>query len=135
MKSNLFKNLLSGLAFGCVFTFMASVNTANAQEINKIQEIQLKNDGFNTFRSLISQNFNFSNEELPLGVTNSNVKFDVLADGKIANVHAKGQCKDVDKALEEVIAGMLYRLDTTKIGMPMASASYVMPVSVEITER
>lgn len=118
--------------------FMAVMNTAKAQTTNNntIQEVQLnKNDAFSEIRNLLMANFDFTNSDYKQGVVNSEVKFDIAENGKIVNVHSKGDCKNVSKEIENVLSKLLYRVDSKKLNENMIASTYVMPVRVDINNR
>jgi hypothetical protein len=118
--------------------FMAVMNTAKAQTTNNntIQEVQLnKNDAFSEIRNLLMDNFDFTNSDYKQGVVNSEVKFDVAENGKIVNVHSKGDCKNVSKEIENVLTKLQYRIDGNKLNENMIASTYVMPVRVDINNR
>ncbi|MCE3074558.1 hypothetical protein [Chryseobacterium gwangjuense] len=118
--------------------FMAVMNTAKAQTTNNntIQEVQLnKNDAFSEIRNLLMANFDFTNSDYKQGVVNSEVKFDIAENGKIVNVHSKGDCKNVSKEIENVLSKLLYRVDSNKLNDNMIASTYVMPVRVDINNR
>lgn len=121
-----------------VFGFIAVMNTTKAQTSNNntIQEVQLnKNDAFNEIRNLLMANFDFTNSDYKQGIVNSEVKFDIAENGKIVNVHSKGDCKNVSKEIENVLSKLQYRLDSRKLNDNMIASTYVMPVRVDINNR
>ncbi|MDQ1162006.1 hypothetical protein QE422_002374 [Chryseobacterium sp. SORGH_AS 447] len=121
-----------------VFGFVAVMNTTKAQTSNNntIQEVQLnKNDAFNEIRNLLMANFDFTNSDYKQGIVNSEVKFDIAENGKIVNVHSKGDCKNVSKEIENVLSKLQYRLDSRKLNENMIASTYVMPVRVDINNR
>lgn len=121
-----------------VFGFVAVMNTTKAQTSNNntIQEVQLnKNDAFNEIRNLLMANFDFTNSDYKQGIVNSEVKFDIAENGKIVNVHSKGDCKNVSKEIENVLSKLQYRLDSRKLNDNMIASTYVMPVRVDINNR
>lgn len=63
---------------------------------------------------------------------NSELEFKVSDDGKITNVHAKGDCKYVSEELENVMNDLLYKIDVNKLNKNAIAATYVMPVQVRI---
>jgi hypothetical protein len=118
--------------------FIAIMNTAKAQTANNntIQEVQLnKNDAFSEIRNLLMANFDFTNSEYKQGIVNSEVKFDIAENGKIVNVHSKGDCKNVSKEIENVLSKLLYRVDSKKLNENMIASTYVMPVRVDVNNR
>lgn len=133
MKNKVQILIASFLVFGC----MAITNMANAQTSNNtIQEVQLnKNDAFNEIRNLLISNFDFTNSDYKQGIVNSEVKFDVAENGKIINVHSKGDCKNVSKEIENVLSKLQYRVDSNKINQNMIASTYIMPVIVDINNR
>lgn len=136
MKNTLLKKSVFTLLFGAVFAVSASTNFAKAQSAsNEIQEVKLSNDGFNTLRNLIAENFNFTNPDLTVGEMNSTVAFHVSQDGRITDVKASGDCKYVDRELENVMNHLLYRVNRTVMNKMNESYTYTMPVSVLIASR
>ncbi|SDR08532.1 hypothetical protein SAMN05421664_3467 [Chryseobacterium soldanellicola] len=118
--------------------FMALVNTVKAQTTNNntIQEVQLnKNDAFNEVRNLLIANFDFTNSDYKQGIVNSEVQFDIAENGKIVNVHSKGDCKNVSKEIENVLSHLQYKIDSKKLNENMIASTYVMPVRVDINNR
>ncbi|ANF52442.1 MULTISPECIES: hypothetical protein [Chryseobacterium] len=118
--------------------FMAVVNTVKAQTTsnNTIQEVQLnKNDAFSEIRNLLMSNFDFTNSDYKQGVVNSQVQFEVAENGKIVNVHSKGDCKNVSKEIEKVLSSLQYKIDSKKLNENMIASTYVMPVKVDINNR
>lgn len=114
------------------------MNTAKAQATNNntIQEVQLnKADAFSEIRSLLMDNFDFTNSDYKQGIVNSEVKFDIAENGKIVNVHSKGDCKNVSKEIENVLSKLQYRVDSKKLNENMIASTYVMPVRVDINNR
>lgn len=121
-----------------VFGFMAVMNMVKAQASNNntIQEVQLnKNDAFNEIRNLLMANFDFTNSDYKQGIVNSEVKFDIAENGKIVNVHSKGDCKNVSREIENVLSRLQYRIDGQKLNGNMIASTYVMPVRVDINNR
>jgi hypothetical protein len=118
--------------------FMAVVNTVKAQTSNNntIQEVQLnKNDAFNEVRNLLMANFDFTNSDYKQGIVNSEVQFDIAENGKIVNVHSKGDCKNVSKEIENVLSHLQYKIDSKKLNDNMIASTYIMPVRVDINNR
>lgn len=117
---------------------LSVMNTAKAQNTgsNTIQEIQLtKSDTFNDIRSRLMENFDLTNVDYKQGVVNSVVKFDIAKNGKIVNVHSNGDCKMVNKEIENVLSQLDYRVDRKNLNKNMVAYTYVMPVTVEINNR
>lgn len=117
---------------------MTLTNNIKAQTIsnNVIEEVQLnKKDAFTDIRSLLMDNFDFTNEGYKLGVVNSEVRFEISKNGKIVNVHSKGDCKNVSKEIENVLTHLLYKVDVKKLNENMIASTYVMPVTVDISNR
>ncbi|MEY8760836.1 hypothetical protein [Chryseobacterium tongliaoense] len=134
MKNKIQIFVASLFVFGC----MAVVNTAKAQTTNNntIQEVQLnKNDAFSEIRNLLMANFDFTNSDYKQGIVNSEVKFEIAENGKIVNVHSKGDCKNVSKEIENVLSHLQYKVDGSKINDNMIASTYVMPVRVDINNR
>ena len=118
--------------------FVTVMNNAKAQTTNNntIQEVQLnKNDAFSEIRNLLMDNFDFTNSDYKQGIVNSEVKFDIAENGKIVNVHSKGDCKNVSKEIENVLSKLQYRVDSKKLNENMIASTYVMPVRVDINNR
>ena len=131
-KIKIFAASVFVLAFATVF------NTAKAQisSDNTIKEVQLnKNDAFNEIRNLLMSNFDFTNQDYQQGIVNSEVKFDVAENGKIINVHSKGDCKNVSKEIEKILSNLHYRMNPSKLNDKMLASSFVMPVRVDINNR
>lgn len=120
-----------------LFGFLGMFNLVKAQTSdNKIQEVFLNSgDGFGELRKLLKDNFDFTNQDYKEGVVNSNVRFSLSEDGKITNVHANGDCKNVSKEIENVLSHLIYKVDMEKLSQKMVASSYVMPVSVTIDNR
>lgn len=121
-----------------VLAFTTVFNTAKAQisSDNTIKEVQLnKNDAFNEIRNLLMSNFDFTNQDYQQGIVNSEVKFDVAENGKIINVHSKGDCKNVSKEIEKILSNLHYRMNPSKLNDKMLASSFVMPVRVDINNR
>lgn len=118
--------------------FMTVMNTAKAQTNNNntIQEVQLnKNDAFSEIRNLLMANFDFTNSDYKQGIVNSEVKFDIAENGKIVNIHSKGDCKNVSREIENVLSKLQYRVDSKKLNENMIASTFVMPVRVDINNR
>lgn len=118
--------------------FVTVMNTAKAQTTNNntIREVQLKKaDAFNEIRNLLMANFDFTNSDYKQGIVNSEVKFDIAENGKIVNVHSKGDCKNVSREIENVLSRLQYRIDSKKLTENMIASTYVMPVRVDINNR
>lgn len=111
---------------------MAFVNSAHAQS-NSIEEVKVNsNDGFGELRKLVTNNFDFTNPNFSEGFVNSQIEFNVSDNGKIVNVHAKGDCKYVSEELENVMNQLLYKVDVDKLNKNTIAATYVMPVKLRI---
>lgn len=113
-------------------------NTAKAQNSanNTIEEVQLiRNKTFNDIRTRLMDNFDFTNPDYKQGVVNSIVKFDISEKGKIVNVHATGDCKNVNREIETVLSDLPYKVDRKKLTENMVAYTYVMPVTVDINDR
>jgi len=87
-----------------LFGILGTLNLVNAQTTNnKIQEVILSSgDGFGELRNLLRDNFDFTNQDYKERVVNSNVRFSLSENGKITNIHANGDCKNVSKQIEHV---------------------------------
>ena len=120
-----------------LFGFLGTLNLVRAQATdNKIQEVFINSgDGFGELRKLLKDNFDFTNQDYKEGVVNSDVRFSLSEDGKITNVHANGDCKNVSKEIENVLSHLIYKVDMDKLSQKMVASSYVMPVSVTIDNR
>lgn len=120
-----------------MFGFLGTLNLVRAQATdNKIQEVFINSgDGFGELRKLLKDNFDFTNQDYKEGVVNSDVRFSLSEDGKITNVHANGDCKNVSKEIENVLSHLIYKVDMEKLSQKMVASSYVMPVSVTIDNR
>ncbi|HAO08741.1 MAG TPA: hypothetical protein DCQ50_17580 [Chryseobacterium sp.] len=120
----------------CGFATVMNMAKAQTANNNTIQEVQLnKNDAFNEIRNLLMANFDFTNQDYKQGIVNSEVKFDIAENGKIVNVHSKGDCKNVSKEIENVLSKLHYRVDSKKLNENMIASTYVMPVRVDINNR
>ncbi|UOE41780.1 hypothetical protein MTP09_03855 [Chryseobacterium suipulveris] len=128
------KKIIFRIAAVLILVFTVSFfNNVKAQSSNTIEEIKLNpNDGFGELRKLVINNFDFTNPNFTEGVVNSDVQFSIAENGKITNVHAKGDCKYVSEELENVLSHLLYKVDTSKLSKNMIASTYVMPVSVRI---
>ncbi|GGG50518.1 hypothetical protein [Epilithonimonas arachidiradicis] len=120
-----------------LFGFLGTLNLVKAQTTdNKIQEVFINSgDGFGELRKLLKDNFDFTNQDYKEGVVNSDVRFSLSEEGKITNVHANGDCKNVSKEIENVLSHLIYKVDMDKLSQKMLASSYVMPVSVTIDNR
>ncbi len=120
-----------------LFGFLGTLTLVKAQTTdNKIQEVILSSgDGFGELRKLLKDNFDFTNQDYKEGIVNSDVRFSLSEEGKITNVHAKGDCKNVSKEIENVLSHLLYKVDMDRLSQKMIATSYVMPVSVTIDNR
>ena len=122
--------------FALGLTTIAGNFKAQTTSNNTIEEVKInKNDAFTEIRSLLMDQFDFTNSDYKEGVVNSEVKFDVNEKGKIVNVRSKGDCKNVSKEIENVLSHLQYKIDAKKLNKNMIAASYVMPVTVDITYR
>ncbi len=127
----------------CCFSFRirltaiaGNVKAQTTLNNNMIEEVQLnKNDAFNEIRSLLMDQFDFTNSDYKEGIVNSEVRFDVNENGKIVNVRSKGDCKNVSKEIENVLGHLQYKIDASKLNENMIASSYVMPVTVDINNR
>lgn len=122
--------------FALGLTAIAGNVKAQTTSSNTIEEVQInKNDTFKEIRSLLIDNFDFTNSEYKEGIVNSEVKFDVAPNGKIINVRSKGDCKNVSKEIVSVLSHLQYKIDTSKLNENMIASSYIMPVRVDINNR
>lgn len=129
--------MISKMVALSIFVLAGLFSVAQAQESEKnIQEVVLRSgDAFGELRKLVKDNFDFTASEYKEGVINSDVRFSLAENGKITNIHAKGDCKNVSKELESVLANLLYKVDVNKLNQNMMATTYVMPVSVTIDNR
>ncbi|MBV6878570.1 hypothetical protein AXA65_04270 [Chryseobacterium sp. FP211-J200] len=129
--------MISKMVALSIFVFAGLFSVAQAQESEKnIQEVVLRSgDAFGELRKLVKDNFDFTNSNYKEGVINSDVRFSLVENGKITNIRANGDCKNVSKELENVLANLLYKVDVNKLNQNMMAATYVMPVSVTIDNR
>ena len=129
--------MMSKMVALSIFVFAGLFSVAQAQESEKnIQEVVLSSgDGFGELRKLVKDNFDFTASEYKEGIVNSDVRFSVAENGKITNIHANGDCKNVSKELENVLSSLIYKVDADKINSKMMATTYVMPVSVKIDNR
>ena len=117
--------------------FALSLGMIKAQsKENNIQEVVLNSaDGFGELRKLLRDNFDFTSQDYKEGVINSDVRFSLAENGKITNVHASGDCSNVSKEIENVLSHLIYKVDVDKLSRNMVASSYVMPVSVTISNH
>ncbi|UKB81801.1 hypothetical protein LF887_12340 [Chryseobacterium sp. MEBOG06] len=128
--------LLIASLFVCGFAVVMNTTKAQTSDHNTIEEIQLnKNETFNDIRGKLMANFDLTNPEYQQGTVNSVVKFDIAKNGKIVNVHSKGDCKSVNKEIETVLSELDYKVDRKSLSENMVAYTYVMPVTVEINNR
>ena len=126
------KNMIKLLGVFAILVTAGFTTTVNAQQSNLIKEVNINaNDGFNELRNLVIQNFDFTNPDLSEGKINSEVKFEVSENGKIDHVSVNGDCKYVNKELQEVMTHLLYRFDDSS----KMNKSYVLPITVFIASR
>ena len=126
------KNMIKLLGVFAILVTAGFTTTVNAQQSNLIKEVNINaNDGFNELRNLVIQNFDFTNPDLSEGKINSEVKFEVSENGKIEHVSVNGDCKYVNKELQEVMTHLLYRFDDSS----KTNKSYVLPITVFIASR
>lgn len=126
------KNMIKLLGVFAILVTAGFTSTVNAQQSNMIKEVNINaNDGFNELRNLVIQNFDFTNPDLSEGKINSEVKFEVSENGKINHVSVNGDCKYVNKELQEVMTHLLYRFDDSS----KKNKSYVLPITVFIASR
>ncbi|MCD9854654.1 hypothetical protein LUD75_08040 [Epilithonimonas sp. JDS] len=129
--------MISKMVALSIFVLAGLFSVAQAQESEKnIQEVVLRSgDAFGELRNLVRDNFDFTKSEYKEGVINSDVRFSLAENGKITNIRANGDCKNVSKELENVLANLLYKVDVNKLNQNMMATTYVMPVSVTIDNR
>lgn len=126
---NTAKKLLGFLVLVLAFSLS---NDLHAQ-VKTIKEINITyNDGFAQLRNIIAVNFDFNKDIYKEGIVNSEVKFNVNEEGKIVNVVAKGDCKNVDSELENLFSHIQYKLPENSGRM---ATTYVMPIRLDISER
>ncbi len=121
-----------------MFGLAGVFSTTKAQTGNhsELQEVTVKSgDGFGELRNLLKDNFDFNNPTFKEGIINSDVSFSLTPDGKISNVHAKGDCKNVSKEIENVLTHLLYKVDVSKLKTNMIADNYTFPVTVMIAQR
>ncbi|MFN3020485.1 hypothetical protein ACK1KB_05770 [Chryseobacterium sp. TY3] len=134
MKTNIKILTLSIFMLGLAGVF--STAKAQTSNHNEIQGITLKSgDGFGELRNLLKDNFDFNNPTFKEGIINSDVSFSLTPDGKISNVHAKGDCKNVSKEIENVLTHLLYKVDVSNLKTNMIADNYTFPVTVMISQR
>ncbi|WP_379969930.1 hypothetical protein [Epilithonimonas sp. UC225_85] len=131
MKLNIKMTVLS------IFVFAGLFSVTKAQDAEKnIQEVVFSSgDGFGELRKLVKDNFDFTASEYKEGVINSDVRFSLAENGKITNIRANGDCKNVSKELENVLSHLIYKVNVDKLNQNMMATTYVMPVSVTIDNR
>ena len=129
--------MISKMVALSIFVFAGLFSVTQAQESEKnIQEVVIRSgDAFGELRKLVKDNFDFTASEYKQGVINSDVRFSLAENGKITNIHVNGDCKNVSKELENVLANLLYKVDVNKLNQNMMATTYVMPVSVTIDNR
>lgn len=126
------KNMIKLLGVFAILVTAGFTSTVNAQQSNLIKEVNINaNDGFNELRNLVIQNFDFTNPDLSEGKINSEVKFEVSENGKIDHVSVNGDCKYVNKELQQAMTHLLYRFDDSS----KMNKSYVLPITVFIASR
>lgn len=120
-----------------IFVFAGLFSVTKAQDAEKnIQEVVFSSgDGFGELRKLVKDNFDFTASEYKEGVINSDVRFSLAENGKITNIRANGDCKNVSKELENVLSHLIYKVNVDKLNQNMMATTYVMPVSVTIDNR
>lgn len=121
--------------FALSLTAIAGNLKAQTTSNNTIEEVQLSKDTFKEIKSLLIDQFDFTNSDYKEGIVNSEVKFDVAPNGKIVNVRSKGDCKNVSKEIENVLSHLQYKIDASKLNENMIASSFVMPVRVYISSR
>lgn len=134
MKNKIQIFIASVFVCGC----LSVMNTVKAQNTNAntIQEIQLtKSDTFNDIRSRLMENFDLTNVDYKQGVVNSVVKFDIAKNGKIVNVHSSGDCKNVNKEIENVLSELDYRIERKNLNENLVAYTYVMPVTIDVNNK
>lgn len=124
------KLLNAGVCFA--ITLMAGFGTtANAQQSKTLEEVKIKNEeSFSYVKSLIAQNFDFTNPELKPGDANALLKFEVGDNGKIVNVKAEGRDEEFNKEIVHSLSGIIYRA-------PFKNSPYVyvVPVNLHLATR
>ena len=106
--------------------------SVKAQQNNLIEEVRISNnEDFTQLRNIIQQNFDFGDEQLTEGTTNTVVKFEISAAGKIENVHAESSCKYINKNLENALSDLQFRFK----GQRERTYIYVLPVQIAIASR
>ena len=106
--------------------------SVKAQQNNLIEEVRISNnEDFTQLRNIIQQNFDFGDEQLTEGTTNTVVKFEISATGKIENVHAESSCKYINRNLENALSDLQFRFK----GQRERPYVYVLPVQIAIVSR
>lgn len=126
------KNMINYFGVLGVILSVGLTSNIKAQEANVIKEVKISaNDGFGELRNLVVQNFDFTNPNLSEGKINSEVKFEIAENGKIEHVTVNGDCKYVNKELQNVMTHLLYRFDDSA----SSSRVYVLPITVFIASK
>ncbi|RRQ45690.1 hypothetical protein [Chryseobacterium sp. SC28] len=130
------KKIIKMMAFS-MLVFAGWSNLAKAQQAEKnIEEVALRSgDVFGELRKLVRDNFDFTAADYKEGTVKSDLRFSLAENGKITNIQATGDCTEVSKELENVLANLIYRVDVNHLNQKMLATTYVMPVSVTISER
>ena len=102
----------------------------NAQQ-KTIEEVNLKGDNFKELKTLIQNNFDYTNPNLQEGTTDALVKFEVAENGAIKNVHAASKCKHAALEMEKVMQELIYKFRNERL----YSKTYVMPVTIAIASK
>lgn len=134
MKNNIKIISITLVLFGCSALF--SNVKAQLQKSNEIPGVLVKSgDGFGELRKLLKDNFDFTNPDFKEGVVNTNVSFTLSEDGKIKNIHAQGDCKNVSQEITDVLSTLQYTIDMSKLKKSMMATHYEFPVTVMIAQR
>lgn len=131
MKNKILKTSFAACIFLLIAGFSSNLNAQN-NDSNVIPEVKLiKSDNFNQIKDYLHNNFDYTEVESLPGVYNSDVKFEIDENGKVKNVKANGDCKYVDKELEQTLNEMMDALKSDKNAM---ATTYIMPVRL-VLER
>jgi|GEM_PF-267671 len=131
-KRNNMKNMAKILGVFGILIAAGFTSNISAQESNVIKEVKINsNDGFGELRNLVMQNFDFTNPEFTEGKINSTVSFEVAENGRISHVSVNGDCKYVNKEIENVMSNLLYKFDNAS----KMNSVYVLPVTVFIASK
>ncbi|WP_447951247.1 hypothetical protein [Chryseobacterium koreense] len=129
----IFTKAVAILALGVAISVFSQIK---AQSSNNIEEVTINSKGiFGELRQLVVSNFDFTNPNLTEGTTDSVLEFNIGENGKITNIHAKGDCKYVSEELEHVMKSLLYKVDVNKLNKNLMASTFIMPVSVNVNSK